>query len=308
MLDRALASILGQTYRNWHLCLVNDGGDVQDVNRIVAEHLSAFEERLTVRHHAASMGMEAASNAAMAGIQGDFVVVHDDDDTWSPAFLEETVAFLNKPENACYAAVATNLAAVFERVEGDKIIEDKRYPYGLWQERIDFGNMLAANNVPPISVLIRKSVVDYLGGFNASLPVLGDWDFNLRVLMVGDIGMINQELAYYHHRLTAGQDSAYGNSIINGRDRHLEYQVLYRNSLIRQLLAKEPENLGLLHALIYRIEQAEQRINRQQLEILNALNLVLFPVRCAESLFSRLRRLISRNPALKAFLRRLLGK
>lgn len=250
LLARAFASVLGQTYQNWHLYLVNDGGDPDSVERLIAQYQSAFNDRLTVKHHAHSLGMEAASNAGLNGAQGDYIIIHDDDDSWKPNFLEQTVSYLEAPEHARFAAVATNCTVIFEKINGDEVVEERRESWGYFKERVDMFDLLKLNNIPPICTLIRKQVVDAIGLYNDSLPVLGDWDYNLRILMIGDIGTINRELANYHHRVPSGQGiDLYQNSVSGGNSKHLDYQVLYRNSMIRKLLQKDPAYASLFHVL-----------------------------------------------------------
>lgn len=260
LLARAFASILCQTYQNWDLMLVNDGGDPAPVEDLVSQYKAAFKDRLTLTHHRDSVGMEAASNSALKGATGDYIIVHDDDDAWHPAYLTETVTFLESSSNARFAAVATNCEVVYEEINGDIVHELERISWGYWKERVDLMDQLRTNNFPPICLLIRKCVVDKIGSFNADLPVLGDWDYNLRLLLVGDIGTINKPLAYYHHRRANTGAGTYGNSVTDGINKHLDYQVLYRNSMLRLLLTKEPGMAGVLHVLLTRIEQLEQRI------------------------------------------------
>ncbi|WP_158928103.1 glycosyltransferase [Acidisphaera sp. S103] len=261
-LARALVSVLSQSHTDWHLYLVNDGGDPAIVEQLVQNHESAFQGRVTLLHHPQSLGMEAASNAALAIAEGDFIVVHDDDDSWHLDFLTTTVSFLRRPENAAYAAVATNCTVIHERIESGVITEEQRSDNPFWQSQIDSARLLSRNSIPPITLLVRKSAVDAIGPFNAALPVLGDWDFNLRVLMIGDIATIDQPLAYYHWRRSSGQ-GAYGNSVMAGSDQHALYDVLYRNSLVRQLLAKEPSYLGLMQVLMRHTEDQVAQLSRQ---------------------------------------------
>jgi glycosyltransferase involved in cell wall biosynthesis len=260
-LARALVSVLSQVHADWHLYLVNDGGDPAVVERLVQGHETAFQGRVTLRHHPESLGMEAASNAALAMAEGDFIVVHDDDDTWHPDFLAATVSFLCSPENIAYAAVATNCTMIHERIESGVIIEEQRSDSPFWQSQIDSARLLSRNSMPVNTLLVRKSAVDAIGPFNAALPVLGDWDFNIRVLMVGDIATIDRPLAYYHWR--SGEQGAYGNSVMAGSDRHTLYDVLYRNSLVRQLLLKEPSYLGLMQVLMRHTEDQTAQVLRQ---------------------------------------------
>lgn len=263
LLARAFASVLAQTYQNWHLYLVNDGGEAEPVNQLVQHYETAFDGRISIIHHPQSLGMEAASNAALTSAAGDFVVIHDDDDAWSPTYLEETVTFLETKQNCKFAAVASNCTVINEEIFHDVVIEKERFTWGYWKERVDFMDQFCTNTFPPICLLIRKEVVDKIGLYNAKLPVLGDWDYNLRILLVGDIGTINKPLAYYHHRIQAGT-SIYGNSVTSGYNVHHDYQVLYRNSMLRMLLEKEPGYAGLLHVLLNRINNLEQKISEIQ--------------------------------------------
>lgn len=91
--------------------------------------------------------------------------------------------------------------------------------------------------------------------------MLGDWDYTLRILMVGDIATINEPLAYYHHRFKTDADF-YGNSVHAGLDQHQLYDVLYRNSLVRPLLQKEPGHIGLLHVLLRQADDRQAQLSQ----------------------------------------------
>lgn len=100
LLARALNSVLEQKYHNWHLYIVNDGGDKHAVDNLVDVYADQFGDKITVIHNEKSLGMEAASNCAFHLANEEFMVIHDDDDSWHPDFLLETVAFLKKNQNA----------------------------------------------------------------------------------------------------------------------------------------------------------------------------------------------------------------
>lgn len=260
LLARALASVRSQTYSNWHLHLINDGGDKEELEALVAPYREVFEGRLTVKHHATSLGMEAASNSGLEDVDADYIVVHDDDDSWRPTFLERTVRFLENPDNAAFGAVAARCEVIHEEIADERVIQKSREEFGYWKERIDLMDMLQTNSIPPICLLMRTHITDMIGPFNSNLPVLGDWDYNLRLLMVADIGTINTPLAYYHHRVASNDD--YGNTVHAQNHRHLDYRTLYRNSLVRSLLTEQPGSAGLMHVLLARIDQVEQQVAR----------------------------------------------
>jgi glycosyltransferase involved in cell wall biosynthesis len=262
LLHRALASILCQRYRHWHVYVVNDGGDRQVLETVVNEYLLPFEGRVTILHNEASLGMEAASNRALAVAEGEYVVVHDDDDTWHPDFLTDTIAFLNAPANARYVGVVTNCTVVQERIAQGRIVEERTEPWWGNSKHIDFRRLLVINAFPPISFVFRRSIIDRIGSFNDDLPVLGDWEFNLRAMMLGDIGRIERSLACYHYRRQT-DDAAFGNTVTSGDESHKRYNVLLRNSIVRLTLQANPELIGLLQPVLHAVAELDRRVEEQ---------------------------------------------
>ena len=100
-LSRAVSSVLGQTYSNWTLVVVNDGGDPAAVDAVLAEHAHRLADRVTVVHNPASVGMEAASNIGIRHANTHYLLIHDDDDTLEPEFLEnfQSLQTTGRPAN-----------------------------------------------------------------------------------------------------------------------------------------------------------------------------------------------------------------
>jgi glycosyltransferase involved in cell wall biosynthesis len=254
MLPRALRSVLSQSFHNWHLCVVNDGGDAAAVERALADQAAALDGRITLIHHAESQGMEAASNRALEAAEGEFVVTHDDDDTWHPEFLARTVGFLSAPANAAYVGVVTDSRIVWERIADGQVVEDEQEPFPSHGRNIELRRVLCGNSFPPISLLLRRAAVLRVGAFNADMPVLGDWEFNLRAMALGDFGFIGEPLAYYHQRREPC-DPDYGNTVIAGTTDHQRYDVLLRNSIIRVALRDNPALIGVLQPLLHALQE-----------------------------------------------------
>ena len=207
--------------------------------------------------------MEAASNIGLSKTEGDFLIVHDDDDTWHPEFLRETTVYLGQEENARFVAVAARPILIQERIEGNAVIELKREEWDAWVPMMDMAYLISRNAIPPICILIRMAAVREIGDYNPSMPVLGDWDYNLRLLALGDIATIDHRLAAYHHRDKA--DARYGNSVTAGVDNHKIYDVLYRNSLLRAAV-NDPPTLGAVQAILRMMDEHKNAIRRQLLE------------------------------------------
>lgn len=250
-LPRALASIKNQTFTDWHLVIVNDGGNATVVTTALAPFKDAFGKRLTVINHDKSHGRGPAVNVGIKACATEFIVLHDDDDSWHPDFLQETVAFLRNEANTDCGGVICQTTQVIEEIKGNQLIEKQRNDYISHQNpypRISLYRLLMQNTYAPISFLFRRSVVDEIGYFN-DLPVLEDWDFNIRTILSFEIGVLFKHLAFYHHRLN--QDAAYANSIIAESALCLQYETLIRNNSLRHLLSSpnHKDLLGLFMAL-----------------------------------------------------------
>ena len=244
-LRRAMASVLSQSYRDWCWVVVNDGGASGPVDYIAA---AASDQAVSVKviHHAESAGMEAASNAGIAACRSEYIVIHDDDDTWEPEFLSQMVDFLDARE--LFAGVVCHTTQIDEEIADGAIRELERSDYNSYLENVQIGDMVRRNQFPPISFLFRRAAHDAVGPFDETLPVLGDWDFALRMLMSYDIGVLPSALANYHLRPASdAPDDAYGNTLYSGIDTHVVYDAVVRNKALRQDLASGKLGLGVAH-------------------------------------------------------------
>jgi glycosyltransferase involved in cell wall biosynthesis len=247
LLHRALSSVLSQVYQKWHLYLVNDGGNADTLADLVAQYVSAFGDRLTVIQHAESQGMENASNAALARAEEEFVVIHDDDDSWHPDFLEETTMFLADPVNRHCVGVTTGCRLVTEQIVDDQVEELGSSEWIFNRSLTDFSAILGGNTFPPICFLFRRAAVERIGLFNGSLPVLGDWEFNIRALMVGEIDFLCRNLANYHHRVRGG-GASYCNTVVDSVQVHEKQNILLRNSILRAAISESPGLIAVMQS------------------------------------------------------------
>jgi glycosyltransferase involved in cell wall biosynthesis len=245
LLRRAIESVLGQTFQDWLMVIVNDGGVKKDVEDLVAEYQDKFKNRYLIVHNETSLGMEAASNIGIKSSDSNYIVVHDDDDSWHPSFLEKCVEFLDKNPNQNTKGVITYSIRILEKIENDKVITESKEPFNTWLQSVSLYRMSASNTFPPISFVYDRRVLDEIGHYRDDLPVLGDWEFNLRFLSKYDIFLIPEELAFYHHRLTI-TDGVYSNSVVGDDSKHVFYDTLLRNELLRKDLGKNTIGLGYL--------------------------------------------------------------
>lgn len=259
LLERALQSVLAQTDSDWIHVIVNDGGDRREVDALVERHRDRYAGRARVMHHSHSLGMEAASNAGIASCDSEFLLIHDDDDSLEPTYLEEACGFLRNSDPSVFGGVVCLTNQVLERMtESGAVVEVGRELHRPLAHCIHIDEMARINQFPPIAFLFRRSVYGKVGGFDESLPVLGDWDFHLRCLFESDIGVLAARLANYHLR-PASQDPAAANSLHAGKEKHAMYDSLLRNRYVR---SEKYAALGLLMQLHGSADGPRQRLQR----------------------------------------------
>ena len=242
LLERALNDVLRQVFTDWTMVIVNDGGDPAPVDDLVRRYAEAFRGRVAVVHNRTSVGMEGASNIGIRATDSRYVVLHDDDDTWDPEFLQATVDFLER--DSVHEGVITRARIVYEALRDGAVVVERDVPLNPEINAVSLGRILHSNFFPVHAFLYRRKALDTVGLYREDLPVLGDWDFNIRFLARFDIALIDRALAFWHQR--PGVDGSPGNSIFNACELHARYDAAVRNRWLRDDLAAQRHGVGQL--------------------------------------------------------------
>ncbi|MFO7726161.1 MAG: glycosyltransferase [Oceanipulchritudo sp.] len=270
LLARAMQSVFGQEDApEWEWIIVNDGGDAAEVEQCLEPARSSG--RLKLVHMDQSRGMEHASNFGLQRAGGTLLVIHDDDDSWDPRFLSRMSGFLDDPANRGFGGVVCHSVRVVEQIGGDLIEERFRHPFNPELTSLEFWSVLKGNPFPPISFMFRRSTYVETGPFNETLPVLGDWEFNLRVLARFRLAVLPEAMAFYHHR-ESGTAEAYANSITAWDARHRDVETRLRREwaqgnpfgLPPGTFAAAAATAGSIHAMAGSLERIEQQLERLQ--------------------------------------------
>jgi glycosyltransferase involved in cell wall biosynthesis len=255
-LARSLLSVQQQRFRDWEIVIVNDGGDRPAVEQLLRQIPQTLRSKIKVIHHDDSRGMEAASNAGLRSASGDLVVIHDDDDSWHEAFLETMVAALDgQPPSV--GGVVCHSQFVDEIVSGGDIVRKGVRPNNNWMQNVTLFRMASQNFIPPISFLYRASMHEEIGYYREDLPVLGDWEFYMRLLLRFDMHVVPIVLANYHMR-PADAGEQYGNTVTAGARKHRTVEAKILNELLRKDLAEGKIGLGTIANLGFDIRELRQ--------------------------------------------------
>lgn len=218
LLKRALESIKNQTYKDYEVIIVNDNGDKDVLNNLLEtggyiKDLTQLQVVQTNTHR----HMEMASNEGLDRARGRYICIHDDDDSWEPTFLEEVKNTYDMmpvvEKRTTFMTVLAQHNRVFETVDftTGQIREVCKTNFTPWMHCLHIGQILAGNFIPPISMVYEKEVLQYIGKYDKALPVLGDWDFLIRLMYFTQIKVLKKPVANYHIRVLPS--GIYGNSI-----------------------------------------------------------------------------------------------
>lgn len=241
-LRRALQDIAAQTFSDWRIHIVNDGGDAGPVHEAIAALPAHLRHRVAATDNPRATGRSAAANAGIRALDTEFVVLHDDDDLWHPAFLHRTVDHLDRTPGDVGVMVATEI--VYETERDGSFVEVGRAPF--WREltEITYTDLLQVNRAVPISYLYRRRLHDEVGYYREDLHAVEDWEFNLRTALRHHIGFLPGEpLAYWMQR--RGVTGELGNSMFALAAEHDHYDRLVRDEALRSYVQENGAGLPL---------------------------------------------------------------
>jgi len=240
LLKRAINSLLMQTFHDWCCVIVNDGGP-RNVNESVAE----TSDRFLWIHNPKALGRTRAANQGIHRTKTPFIAFLDDDDTWEPEFLEKTVSFMKKQRlNEHYGAVAVSVQEIYEIIQGDDIIIQKKRPFRLQRHEVKMWELAMFNFLPTSSVLIDRVALDKVGLLDESLEYLEDWDLYLRLSREYEIGMLKDRLYNYHFR--QGTQNQYCNTVSEKRHQCFLTETYLRNKYLREDIKSGKFGLGMM--------------------------------------------------------------
>jgi glycosyltransferase involved in cell wall biosynthesis len=168
ILEAMLRSVRRQRCADWQLCLVDDASREPHVGAILARAQS-HDPRVRVRRRESNGGIVAASNDALEMADGEFVVLLDHDDELhrnALSFVEE--------------ALRANPEADYLYTDEDKIDAAGHHSGPFFKPDWSPERMRTQMYTCHLSVL-RRSLVEEVGGFDPELEGSQDWDLVLKV-------------------------------------------------------------------------------------------------------------------------------
>jgi glycosyltransferase involved in cell wall biosynthesis len=204
----AIRTVRAQTARPHEIIVVDDGSSDR-----TAEIATALGARVLRQKNS---GSAAARNAGTRATTAPWIAYLDVDDLWVPeklalqwtalqaapaadfSFCEFAVFKDQDIITPMYLAVNAEYAAVVRRAVAPGAVYAMRESLG--------AQLLIADFILQSSLLVRRDVVDAIGGFDESIRRCEDYEFMLRLLAVADAVIVEQRAVFY--RLHSANKSA----------------------------------------------------------------------------------------------------
>ena len=166
-LDEMLASVCGQTYDNWEVCLV-DGGSDNSETLDVLKRWEAREPRFHVQYSPRNLGIAENTNRALDLATGDFVTCVDHDDLLAPFALYELACAIGEfPAGDIFYSDEDRWSETGQRVAPFFKPE--------WSPELLYSSMYLGH-----LTAYRRTFVQELGGFRKEFDLSQDYDLTLR--------------------------------------------------------------------------------------------------------------------------------
>ena len=197
LLSECLDSILNQSYTDFEICIADDNS----TNSETIETLKEYEKfkQIHIIYRKKNGHISEASNTALSMAKGEFIALIDNDDVLDKDALYYMVESLNKDQN---------IDMIYTDEDKLDSFGERCFPH--FKPDFSLDTLLSSNYICHFT-MIRKKLVDDIGGFRSEYNGAQDYDLFLRIIeRTTRIYHIPKIL--YHWRMTENSTSTTGNN------------------------------------------------------------------------------------------------
>jgi len=188
-IEKALNSILSQSFKDWELIVVDDGST--DGSASIAKEMIAEDSRCRFVSQANS-GVAYSRNRGVSMSSGEYVAFLDADDWWKLSFLSEMEKFISSYSEA--GLFACNY--IYYKPGKTHVALDVPTGY------IYYPKVYCEQSSMPIctgATIMSREVFSEFGGFPVGVNLGEDFLLWSKVAMFNKIAFLNKPLAYYNN-------------------------------------------------------------------------------------------------------------
>lgn len=233
----AIESVLGQTYRDIELIIVEDKSS-DDTPEVIQRYVDA-DSRITFIRNEKNLGISGATNVGLRVVTGNYLAFQDNDDIMLPDKIEQCMAILKGKSD--YTGVVS--LGTYVDAEGRSLSIDTCIPEYL-HENPYMVRAFERSYIPTWAMFLKREEVKNLLFDERIICGNQDFDFFLRMLYLKKkIAFLNKPLIHYrlhannHHKRPSDIASIYRKH--RAEDiRKLYDHAGYRGFIVSQALGK----------------------------------------------------------------------
>lgn len=266
-IEKALLSVLNQTYKEFEVIVVDDGSTddgAEKVKKFMITPKSPKGDLLAPPSGGwgviaqKNSGVSIARNNGVKAAKYDYIAFLDADDWWEPTFLEEMKALIEEFPNAGIYG-----SSYFYVKNGKNIPANIGVEKGFEKGMINYFQVYAKTMWMPltsISIVIHKKIFEKENGFNSQLKLGEDFDLWVKVALKYPVVFLNKQLSYYNQDVEQ-ENRAIGMKLYKPQEHMLftDYGMLMKNLDFKYLF----EKLALYGLLPYYLNNVNKKeVNR----------------------------------------------
>ena len=186
-IEKAIDSILNQSFKNFEFLILNDGST--DATDEIIKRKLITDKRIVYLINEINLGLSYSRNKIINHAHGKYIIVTDADDISFLDRFENQVNFMTlNPHIDIYGAFV-------------KLINETDQPFECWEYPIKNNEikdgLKNACIVANPTIIFKKSIFTKINGYNNALTICEDWDFFVRASLYFNFENSNAPNIYY---------------------------------------------------------------------------------------------------------------
>lgn len=182
-IQRAIDSVLNQTYSNIEVLVVDDGSTDHSV-KMLEKYQN--DKRVKIICQDTNRGANAARNKGICEAKGEYIAFQDSDDEWLPNKLEKQIKVMKEQKfYICFCSFKRHYPQTTQVVPNCL----EHLTCEMIKERLKNGNIIGTP-----TLVVHRDVIKNIGVFDEEMPRLQDYEFVLRIAKKYNICFVNEPL------------------------------------------------------------------------------------------------------------------
>ena len=182
-LKPAIESVLSQSFKDFEFLIIDDGS--RDKSKAIIEQYAKKDPRIRLVSRP-NKGLVVSLNEGLSKAEGEYIARMDSDDISDKSRLEKEVSCLDA--NPSIGMVGSNYTIIDKK--GKKLVTTNVFTHHSDLKMC----LITCNQFGHGSIMLRKSVLDEVGDYDASVGHVEDYDLWIRISRVSKVFNIEQPL------------------------------------------------------------------------------------------------------------------